>query len=125
MAVAEDRHGKLISYLNATAALVRSDDPDLTGRQMTVLLKVYLDESHQTVRGLAAFAHVSKPAITRALDRLTEFDLIRRQTDPQDRRSVIVQRTSVGRAFMGRFSDTLSNASTTQIDDGMTKSKRR
>lgn len=124
MAAADDRHAKLIGYLNATAALVRSDDPDLTGRQMTVLLKVYLDDSHQTVRGLAAFAHVSKPAITRALDRLGDFDLIRRQVDPLDRRSVIVQRTNTGRAFVGNFGDTLNAASTTKIEDG-TKSVRR
>lgn len=125
MAAAEDRHAKLIGYLNATAALVRSDDPDLTGRQMTVLLKVYLDDSHQTVRGLAAFAHVSKPAITRALDRLGDFDLIRRQTDPLDRRSVIVQRTNTGRAFVGSFGDTLSAASTTKIEDSTKSVKRR
>lgn len=125
MAAAEDRHAALIGYLNATAALVRSDDPDLTGRQMTVLLKVYLDDQHQTVRGLAAYAQVSKPAITRALDRLAEFDLIRRQIDPQDRRSVIVQRTSTGRIFVARFGDTLTDASTIKIDDGATKSRRR
>jgi hypothetical protein len=29
---------------------------------------------------------VSKPAITRALDRLSEFDLVSRKTDPHDRR---------------------------------------
>ena len=39
------------------------------------------------MRGLAAKLAVSKPAITRALDRLSEFDLVRRKTDPLDRRS--------------------------------------
>jgi DNA-binding MarR family transcriptional regulator len=52
------------------------------------------------VRGLAAALNVSKPAITRALDRLGELDLARRKTDPQDRRSVLVQRTVKGATFL-------------------------
>ena len=43
---------------------------------------------------------VSKPAITRALDRLGELDLARRKVDPADRRSVLVQRTLKGTAFL-------------------------
>jgi len=43
---------------------------------------------------------VSKPAITRALDRLGELDLARRKVDPLDRRSVLVQRTLKGAAFL-------------------------
>jgi DNA-binding MarR family transcriptional regulator len=49
---------------------------------------------------LAAELNVSKPAITRALDRLGELDLARRKVDPMDRRSVIVQRTLKGTAFL-------------------------
>ena len=44
--------------------------------------------------------NVSKPAITRALDRLGELDLARRKVDPLDRRSVLVQRTLKGAAFL-------------------------
>jgi DNA-binding MarR family transcriptional regulator len=46
-----------------------------------------LDDEAQTVRELAAKHNVSKPVITRALDRFSEFDLVRRKTDPLDRRS--------------------------------------
>jgi DNA-binding MarR family transcriptional regulator len=81
-------------------ALVRRDGPDLSARQMGVLLTCYLEDEAQTVRGLAAKLDVSKPAITRALDRLSEFDLVRRKTDPLDRRSVLVQRTMAGNGFM-------------------------
>ena len=69
-------------------ALVRRQGPDLTARQFAVFLICYLDDEAQTVRGLAAKLSVAKPAITRALDRLSEFDLVRRKTDPLDRRSV-------------------------------------
>jgi DNA-binding MarR family transcriptional regulator len=81
-------------------ALVRRDGPDLTARQMGVFLTCYLEEEAQTVRGLAAKLNVSKPAITRALDRFSELDLVRRKTDPLDRRSILVQRTITGAAFL-------------------------
>ena len=81
-------------------ALVRRDGPDLTARQLAVFLTCYLVEGGHTVRGLAAELDVSKPAITRALDRLGEFDLARRKTDPADRRSILVQKTPKGSAFL-------------------------
>ena len=80
--------------------LVRRDGPDLTARQLGVMLTCYTEAEPQTVRGLAAQLDVSKPAITRALDRLAEFDLVRRKTDPLDRRSVLIQRTGPGAAFV-------------------------
>jgi DNA-binding MarR family transcriptional regulator len=83
-----------------TVALVRRDGPDLSARQLAVFLTCYLEAEAQTVRGLAAKLNVSKPAITRALDRLSEFDLVRRKTDPLDRRSVLVQRTMAGAGFL-------------------------
>jgi DNA-binding MarR family transcriptional regulator len=52
------------------------------------------------VRRDGADLSVSKPAITRALDRLGELDLARRKVDPLDRRSVLVQRTPKGASFL-------------------------
>ena len=49
----------LISY-------VRSGQPDLTNRQMALLMLVYLTPGPHTVRGLAHILGVSKPVITRA-----------------------------------------------------------
>jgi DNA-binding MarR family transcriptional regulator len=91
-------------------ALVRRDGPDLSARQFGVFLTCYREEEAQTVRGLAAKLDVSKPAITRALDRLAEFDLVRRKTDPLDRRSVLVQRTVAGNGFMRDLKAILTNA---------------
>ena len=61
--------------LETIVALVRRDGPDLSARQLGVFLTCYREDEAQTVRGLAAKLEVSKPAITRALDRLSEFDL--------------------------------------------------
>ncbi len=92
---------QLVGILRDTVvALVRRDGPDLSARQLGVFLTCYLQEGAHTVRGLAADLNVSKPAITRALDRLGDLDLARRKVDPLDRRSVLVQRTLKGTAFL-------------------------
>ncbi len=80
--------------------LVRSEGPDLSARQLGVFLICYLEPQAQTVRGLAERLGISKPAVTRALDRLSEFELAARKDDPADRRSVLVQRTPGGAAFL-------------------------
>jgi DNA-binding MarR family transcriptional regulator len=97
-------------FRQTVVALVRRDGPDLSARQLGVFLTCYLEEQAQTVRGLAAKLNVAKPAITRALDRLTEFDLVRRKDDPLDRRSVLVQRTATGMAFLRDLKTVLAKA---------------
>jgi DNA-binding MarR family transcriptional regulator len=73
-------------------------------------LTCYFDDEAQSVRGQAAKLNVSRPAITRALDRLSEFDLVRRKTDPLDKRSVLVQRTATGMAFLCDLRKILADA---------------
>lgn len=91
----------LVGVLRDTiVALVRRDGVDLSARQLGVFLTCYLNDGAHTVRGLAGQLNVSKPAITRALDRLSDLDLARRKVDPADRRSVLVQRTTKGSAFL-------------------------
>lgn len=97
-------------WRRAMVANVRRDAPDLSARQMAVLLTVYMIDEGQTVRGLAEILNVSKPAITRAIDRLGEFGLVRRKTDPSDRRSVIVQRTVKGSVYLAEFAEIIKEA---------------
>lgn len=102
---------ELVKTLRDTVvSLVRSDGPDLSARQLAVFLTCYLDESGHTVRGLASGLNVSKPAITRALDRLGELDLARRKVDPLDRRSVLVQRTPKGAAYLKEIRSIMGDA---------------
>jgi DNA-binding MarR family transcriptional regulator len=101
MATASTNSDQLIGVLRDTiVGLVRRDGVDLSSRQLGVFLTCYLRDGGHTVRALAAELNVSKPAITRALDRLGELDLARRKVDPLDRRSVLVQRTPKGSAFL-------------------------
>ena len=87
------------------AADLRRDHPDLTARQMALLLHVYLTPPPHTVRGLSAALHLSKPVISRALDRLGRFDYVRRKRDEADRRNVLVQRTITGSVYLREFGD--------------------
>ena len=95
---------------HTVVGLVRRDGPDLSARQLAVFLICYLEEGPHTVRGLAFHLHVSKPAITRALDRLGALNLARRAQDPRDRRSVVVQRTRIGLELLADLRALLSAA---------------
>ncbi len=95
---------------DTVVSLVRREGPDLTARQLAVLLISYLEEGPHTVRGLAARLGVAKPAITRALDRLEQFDLAQRRQDPRDRRSIVVARTSEGQMFLENLRELLDEA---------------
>lgn len=79
---------------------VRDDRPDLSMRQMALLLTVYTTSPPHTVRGLAKTLNISKPAVTRALDRLCGIDLARRKRDDADRRNVLIQRTVKGSVYL-------------------------
>lgn len=101
----------MLSLLRDTIiATVRGEGPDLSARQLAVFLSCYLEDGAHTVRGLAQALNVSKPAITRALDRLSELDLARRKVDPLDRRSVLVQRTLKGSAYLRELRHVMSEA---------------
>lgn len=101
----------LLDVLRDTiVAMVRRDGPDLTARQLSVFLTTYLQDRDHTVRGLAAELNVSKPAITRALDRLESAGLTRRKMDPRDRRSVLVQQTVKGAALLRELRGILADS---------------
>lgn len=107
---------QLVGVLRDTiVALVRRDGPDLSARQLGVFLTCYLTDKAHTVRGLAADLDVSKPAITRALDRLSEFELVRRKIDPADRRSVLVQRTLKGSSFLRELRSIMTEAASGKL----------
>ncbi|TAH37765.1 MAG: MarR family transcriptional regulator [Alphaproteobacteria bacterium] len=93
-----------------TSEGVRKDSPDLTARQLAVLLTVYVTPPPHTVRGLAADLNITKPAITRALDRLTELNLIGRMRDETNKRSVLVQRTPDGMTYLNGLAEVIKTA---------------
>lgn len=97
-------------WRKALVASVRADSPDLSARQLAILLTVYLTPPPHTVRGLAASMKISKPAVTRALDRLGRLGYAKRKRDPEDRRNVLVQRTVKGSVHLTEFAQMVIDA---------------
>ena len=100
-----------------TVESVRKDTPDLSARQMALLMTVYLTEGPHTVRGLAKTLNISKPAITRALDRLQSLDMIKRKPDENDKRSITVQRTVKGSVYLSDFGSMIQQAQQSTLTD--------
>ena len=96
---------------------VRLEAPDLSARQMALLLNVYLTPPPHTVRGLAENLNISKPAITRALNRLSELGMVKRKTDEADLRSVLIHRTVKGSVFLREFGELIVAAA--KMEDGV------
>ena len=94
-------------------AALEQEQPDLTARQFALLLHVYLGPPPHTVRGLAARLKISKPAVTRALDRLSALGFLKRRNDQADKRSLVVSRTVAGAVFLRDFADMAADLSET------------
>lgn len=90
-------------WKDVTVASVAGDRPDLSARQMAVMLCVYLEEGPHTVRSLAARLKVTKAVISRAIDRLKSYNYIKRADDPRDRRSIVLRRTPEGINYLRDF----------------------
>lgn len=94
-------------WQQVTLSEVQASMPDLSMRQMAILMIVYLDPPPHTVRGLAATLGVSKPVISRALDTMGSMKLVARRRDEEDRRNVLVRRTVEGALYVERFGDAI------------------
>jgi DNA-binding MarR family transcriptional regulator len=92
-------------WMRTLVDYVRSGKPDLTNRQMALMMTVYIGNGPHTVRGLAEALNVSKPVITRALNKLSALGYLRRERDVTDRRNIFIARTPKGAEFLDAFHD--------------------
>lgn len=115
MEVAREQNEALDLWRRVTVTTVRSDAPDLTARQLAVLMTVRLQPAPHTVRGLASTLNVGKPAITRALDTLSRLGFVQRRRDPKDGRNVFVERTDKGDEFLNQLSQTILGDTSSQV----------
>jgi DNA-binding MarR family transcriptional regulator len=86
-----------LTFNNTLLRLVRKGY-DFTDRQKCVLFAV--KKKPQTVRGMAEDLNISKPAVTRAVDRLEHEGYVGRKEEMGDRRSVLVFITEAGRKML-------------------------
>lgn len=93
----------LNKFCSIVADIVRRngnvEQNNLSARQLAIFAIVYTSPELQTVRGLAADLKISKPAITRSLNRLEDDGLLKRQDDIRDGRSIILIRTQQGTQY--------------------------
>ena len=95
---------------------VRSGQPDLTNRQMALLLLICRTAGPHTVRGIAAKLDVSKPVVTRALNRLGTLGYLSRQRDTTDKRNIFVVLTRKGAGFLDEFERLISGERRERLD---------
>ena len=104
----------LATLKDVVVGLVRTEEPDLTARQLSIFLLIHQLKGPHTVRAMALTLDIAKPAVTRAADRLEEHGLIKRQSDPRDRRSVLLTQTRKGEVAYRRMVNLASEAWRTQ-----------
>ena len=111
-------------WREALRSAVRHEEPDLTTRQMVVMLVVYAPwEQKVRVRDLAEDLSLSKPAVSRALDRLEQLGYIRRKADLADGRSVLLQPTMRGSKFLADFAEFVQQAIDRLVKEGVPTGK--
>lgn len=84
--------------------------PDLTLRQLGVLMRVEASRKALSVRELAPELNISKPAITRAIDRLADLGLVERKEGTQDRRLIEVRATAKGVGYLHKLDRAIAKA---------------
>ncbi|MFM6854334.1 MAG: MarR family winged helix-turn-helix transcriptional regulator [Sphingopyxis sp.] len=98
------------NWMTSIINIVRSDLPDLTNRQMGIMLSVGLSRGPHTVRGLAERIGVSKPVVTRALNKLTALGYLQRQRDCDDGRNIFIEMTDAGAEFLDNLNQLIGSA---------------
>lgn len=92
------------------------DDTGLAGCQTPYLMALYRHEG-LTQEELARYLNVNKSSVARQLASLEEKGYIRREPDPQDRRSLLVYPTEKANALQDRMRHVLRDWSAYLTDD--------
>ena len=109
-AEADDNPDRLLHILRMTLrAEIGSDQPELSLRQLAILLLVYRTKELQSASALVDHLCIPKSSVTRALDHLQDLDLASRVTNDQDRRRVLVHQTARGAAMVERLGTAMAN----------------
>ena len=81
-------------------ALIARGGMEITVRQAGVLAMAVSRPGEQTVASLAAALNMSKPAVSRSLDRLRNLGLAHRRISERDKRIVLIDPTAAGAAWV-------------------------
>ncbi len=90
-----------LSMIRLSRMMRRNDPSELSMTQLSLLATV-VREGPLGVGQLAEIENLPSPAVTRLADKLEEAGFVERQTNPGDRRGVLVVATSAGRGLLAR-----------------------
>lgn len=85
---------------NVVVAMVRGEGPSLSAHQLGVYLACYVADDAPTERSLSAAMELSPVKVARALDRLEDLDLSRRQPKRGPGEPHAVERTQAGERLL-------------------------
>ncbi len=85
---------------HVVVSLVRREGIALSTQQFGVFLACYLCPEAATMRGLVQEMEMPRLIVMRALEKLAELDLIRREPDPRDSRNQILHHTQTGQSML-------------------------
>ncbi len=108
-ALAERVKTRLTPWKGAVVSWVKDSWPDLTNRQMALLLIVCIEPGQHYFRHLAERLAVPKPIVCRILDRLSDLGLIVRHHERRDLRNVFVVPTPRAIEFLTAFDEFLDH----------------
>lgn len=105
----------IILLKNLLIKSVQSEYPNLSMRQLAVLLFLFenTDEDKTTVKFLSELLNISKPAITRAIDRLEELGFVTRKVNKLDRRIIFVVLTDKVSDYVCFLNDNMGSVGNT------------
>ena len=99
------------------------NDRDYSARQNAVLA-FFATHPGMSVREAAEQLKLSKPAVTRAADRLNEQSMIARGASAADRRLVAITATAAGLAYLRAYTSILNGESNAAPEKTATKRKK-
>jgi DNA-binding MarR family transcriptional regulator len=85
---------------------------DLSIRQIAVLSYIHCTSEKLSVGPIAARLNLSKPAVTRALNKLETMGCIKRNPDPKDKRKIEITTPKAGKVLIARLEKIVALATT-------------
>ncbi len=106
---------QLFSWYQVCATALNHMPHELTMRQWTILLHIYLQDGEHNVKSLAIEFGLPKPSVSRALSSLVQYGLIKRRKCQTDKRNITLQKTMKAIAFLNQFNDIVTKSNYIQL----------
>ncbi|MFH1853114.1 MAG: MarR family transcriptional regulator [Candidatus Neomarinimicrobiota bacterium] len=88
-----------------TQIFLRDVCPSSISKTQLHILKTLFVSGQKSASDLSEIMHISRPAITQQVDKLTKLSLIARQIDPSDRRSIKISLTNNGQELIVSYEE--------------------